>query len=152
MVQYPFPSKSKLPMLDSSLLPCKPIGEAVFEIIPHQDKLSVQNGMCEQRWHGLFRKVVFPAEQREGDLLFCFIPNHTGQRWAHAGGMPNVQYVRSHVQSVGKANAWDILAFQGCQNSNLDQQQKQYAELIHHYHYPAAKIGFFRLFLVPRQD
>ena len=35
---------------------------------------------------------------------------------------------------------------------NLDQQQKEYAELIHHYHYPAAKIGFFRLFLVPRQD
>jgi hypothetical protein len=57
--------------------------------------------------------------------------------------MPNVQHIRFHVQSVGKAKAWTILTAQGCQKSHLNHQQKQYAKLIHLYHYPAKNYGRF---------
>ena len=115
----------------SDLLPGEPVGEAVFEIIPHQDELSVRKRMVEQRRHSLFREMRFPAEQREGDLFFGVVTNYATQGWTDAGGMPYVQHVRFQIQRVNESEAGAVLPVQRNGKSRLEEKDEQDAELVH---------------------
>ena len=142
----------------SDLLPREPVGEAVFEIIPHQDKMSVRKCVYEQRRHGLFREMRFSAEQGECDLLFGVVTDHAAQGWAHAGGVPYVQHIRFQIQRVNESETGAVLPVQRNGKSHLDEKQKQDTKLVRLHKRLAtvagivcgggihgAKIGFFRV-------